>query len=192
MTALEIETARQLTDIAYGWLSAKGNLPSLNQPIPNARLSLSVDGTFALVDVIEGFRDPEVVSGVSVGAVYVQGEPRRPDVRWLPQLTGVDQTRPLEELKYFEGLLAEGQAAEVRRLIGRVSSVFRKALNVRKAKLNRRITEVFGVGKPLEIRGRSITDDMIEGYEYSEIMSWLDAEANRQKPKDRIRAWRAE
>jgi hypothetical protein len=151
-----------------------------------------VDGAAPLVDVIESFGDPEVVSAASVGAVYMQGEPRRPDARWLPQLTGVDQAVTLEELKYFESSLAAGQANEVRKLLDRVGSVFRKALNVRKARLNKRIGEVLGIGERLEIDGRLITDDMIEGYEYAEIMRWLDAEANRQKPKDRIRAWRAE
>jgi hypothetical protein len=192
MTAPEIETARHLTDISYDWISGRRGLPSLDKAIPNARLSLRVEGPATLVDVIEKFGDPEVVSGATVGAVFIQGEPRRPDVRWLPEMHGIDKTITLEEMKFFEGSLAEGQAAEMRNAADRVSGVFRKALNLRKARLNKRITEVQGYGKSLEINGRAITDDMIEGYQFNEIMSWLDGEKNRQRnPKDGIRSWRA-
>ena len=192
MTAPEIETARHLTEISYDWISGRGGLPSLDKAIPNARLSFRMEGPATLVDVIEKFGDPKVVSGASVGAVFIQGEPRRPDVRWLPEMHGVNKTVTLEDLKFFEGSLAEGQAAAVRNAVDRVSGVFRKALNLRKARLNKRITEVQGYGKSLEINGRTITDDMIEGYEFNEIMSWLDGETNRQKkPKDGIKSWRA-
>lgn len=167
-------------------------VPNNPKCIPNARLSFRMEGPATLVDVIEKFGDPEVVSGATVGAIFIQGEPRRPDVRWLPEMHGVDKTVILEELKFFEGSLAEGQAAEMRNAVDRVSGVFRKALNLRKARLNKRISEVQGYGKSLEINGRAITDDMVEGYEFNEIMSWLDGEANRQrKPKDGIRSWRA-
>jgi hypothetical protein len=76
-----------------------------------------------------------------------------------------------------------------RKLIDRIGAVFRKALNIRKAKMNKRITEVFGHGVGLTIEDRPVTDDMIEGYQYEEIMAWLDAEANK-KPKNNIRVWR--
>jgi hypothetical protein len=192
MTASEIEIARHLTGTLYEWISGRGGLPVLNQPIMSARLTLRVEGSPSLVGIIEGFGDPEVLSATTVGAVYTQGEPRHPDVRWLPDLKGIDKTLALEDLKHFESSLAEGQASEVRRMIDRIGSVFRKALGSRKAKLNKRLTEVMGYGVGLEINGRSITDAMIEGYQYDEIMRWLDGEAKRQKPpKDKIRSWRA-
>jgi hypothetical protein len=188
MSATEIATARHLTDITFEWISGRGVLPTLNQPMPNARLSLKVDGSSTLVDMIERIGDPEVVSVASVGAVYTQGEPRRPDVRWLPELKGIDKTMALDDLKFFEGSLAEGQADELRRMVDRVRSVFAKALNLRKAKLNKRISDVFGYGPNLEIEGRPITDAMIEGSQYENIMRWLQEEKGRQKPKGSIRA----
>jgi hypothetical protein len=189
MNATEIETARQLTDVTYGWISGRTSLPTFGSPIPHARLMLLVEGLPSLVDAVERFGDPEVVSGASVGAVYAQGNPRRPDVRWLPRLWDSSKTAALEELKVFEGLLAEGQATEVRKTVTRIGNVFRKALNLRKARLNKRITEVRGYSESLEIDGVLITDDMIEGSEYGRIMRWLDAEMSRKNPK--VKVWHA-
>lgn len=191
MTASEIAIARHLTEMTYDWLSGRRNPPSLNQPIPNARLLLNADGGPGLVDVIERFGDPEVISSVTIGAVYTQGEPRHPDVRWLPRMTGVDMSVMLGELKYFEKALAEGQAAELRKLGDRIAGVFRKTLKLRKSKLNKRLTEIFGYGDDcLRIGGRAITDDMIQGYQYEEIMTWLDGEERKTRPNDNIRSWR--
>ncbi|WP_159011375.1 hypothetical protein [Bradyrhizobium sp. S69] len=189
MNATEIETARRLTDVIYGWISGRTNLPTFGSAMPHASLSLTVDGLPSLVDAVERFGDPEVVSVASVGAVYTQGNPRRSDVRWLPKLSDSSLTAALEELKVFEGLLAKGQATEVRRTVTRIGNIFRKVLNLRKARLNRRITEVFGYGERLEIDGVLITDDMIEGFQYKQIMRWLDAELIRKSPK--VRGWRA-
>jgi hypothetical protein len=192
MTAPEIETARYLTDIVFAWMSSRSTLPILDQPISNARMSFSVEGSPVLVEAIERIGDPEVVSSVAIGAVYTQRELRRQETRWLPTARGVDKNAALSELKSFERLLAEGQASEVRRVIDRVSGVFRKALNLRKGRLNKRITEVLGYGRALQIEDRTITDDMIEDYRFTEIMDWLDAEAARQKSKGKIRAWRVQ
>jgi hypothetical protein len=190
MTAPEIETARYLTDITFAWMSSRDPLPTLNQPISNARLSFSVEGSPVLVEAVEQIGDPEVVSSATIGAVYTPRELGRPDTRWLPTARGIDKSAILSELKSFESQLIEGQASEVRRGVDRVSGVFRKALNLRRARLNKRITEVLGYSRELQIGDRTITDDMIEDHRFTEIMDWLDAEAARQKSRSKIRAWR--
>lgn len=190
MTAPEIATARELTALLFDWLRRRHSIPDVAQPITNARISLSITGGLELIDFIEKLGDPEVLSVASVGAVYVQGEPRHADLRWLPDMKGVDKRVTLGELPYFEKALAEGQAEAVRAVVDRIARVFRRSLNKRRAYLNKRFTEVFGYGEELEINGRPITDEMIEGYQYDDLLRFLAEEDRKQKPKDNIRAWR--
>lgn len=190
MTATEIATARELTDTTYEWLSGRRGIPTLSEPIDSARLEVTVQEGPELIDAIEKFGDPEVVSAVGIGPVYLQGDPRRPNVRWLPNLTGADKSVVLGELKYFEIALADGQAGEVRTLVERAAGVFKKASNAKKSKLNKRISEIFGYGTGLMYEGHAITDAMIEGYEYDDIMSWLEEEEKKPAPCHRIRSWR--
>jgi hypothetical protein len=189
MQAGEIATARHLTEILSDWLSRRHGLPHLDQPIPNARIALRCEGDGELVGIVEKFGDPEVLSSAQVGAVYTQGEPRRPDIRWLPTISSTDKTVAIGELQTFEKSLADGQGADVRSLVNRIATVFRKQVVARRALLQRRFTEIFGMGAELEINDRPLTDKMIESYKYEEILIWLD-EQGKENPKDGIRTWR--
>jgi transposase len=40
---------------------------------------------------------PEVLQVAQLAPVYTQGEPRKPEARWLPALNGVDKSRTLGE-----------------------------------------------------------------------------------------------
>jgi hypothetical protein len=142
-----------------------------------------------LVGLIESFGDPEVLSAAEIGVVYTQGEPRRPDVRWLPVLQSTDKTTALQELQLFEKSLADGQGQQVRALVDRIAGIFRKQLAIRKATINKRATEIFGYGTALTIEGEPMTDKMIEE-DYEDILAWLEEQAKEHKPKERIRAWR--
>lgn len=190
LSAGEIATARELTKRLFDWLHGRHGIPDISTPVQNARISLTIASGIELIDFIEKVGDSEVLSVAAVGAVYMQGEPRRPDTRWLPEMKGIDKSATLGELPYFEKSLAKGQADEIRKTAGRIAAVFRRSLNKRRSYLNKRFIEVFGYGAELQLGGRPITDRMIEGYKYDDILRWLDNEHNKQ-PKERIRTWRA-
>jgi hypothetical protein len=191
MQAGEIAAARLLTDLASGWLHGRTEVPHLDQRLPNARLSIVVEGSTDLVGVCETFSDPELVASGEVGVVFTQGEPRRPDVRWLPAITTTSLDVALGELSYFEKSLADGQAAEVRKIVDRIGGIFRKRLAMRRSFVNKRISVVLGYGATLDVRGQPMTDRMLEGYQYREILDYLDQEARPKKKRDDIRSWHA-
>ena len=181
-----------LTDVTYDWISGRKSIPVVDRPIKNARIGTVLDTTPDFLGAVDKFGDPEIFGGASIGAVFTQGEPRRPGARWLPTIESTNKAVALNELAYFENSLAPGQAEEVRKLIGRVTGIFRKILNSRKAKLNRRFTEVFGYGQAFELHGRPITDEMIEDYHYEDILDFLEEEEKQTKKKERVRGWRIE
>jgi hypothetical protein len=186
MTASEIGTARELTDLLYGWLSGRTDVPRLPAAIPDARIYLSAIGGTSIVDALETFGDLEVVSSVTIGAVYPHGQPRRPQARFLPPVSDIRTKAELEELQCFEALLSDSQAAGVRSAIDRVAGVFRKRLRMRKALLSRRIAEVFGYSFGVwEFEGQKIDDEMIMGYQFKQILSWLKDEGERNRKVDR-------
>jgi hypothetical protein len=185
----EIAIARDLTERLSNWLSQRQGIPSIDQPIPNARIRLQGDGGPELVSVIESFPDPGVLSAAEVGVVYTQGEPRRPGVRWLPPLNGADESLAVSQLQSFAKSLADGQEARVRALIDRIVGVFRKQIAIRRAAINKRAAEIFGCGTTLTIEGELITDRKIEE-DYWDILAWLDEQAKERAPKDKIRTWR--
>ena len=187
----EIARARELTEVTFNWLSGRKSLPDINQPIHNARLSLGAEGGVELIDVAEAFGDPEIVGFAGVGPIYLQGVPRRPDVRWLPDISSVATAPALAELAFFENSLADGQGEKVRDLVGRIARIFKKRLLLRRAKVNKRISEVLGVGASITVEGRSVTDEMLEGYRFREILDYLDREERGENKKDKIRSWRA-
>jgi hypothetical protein len=189
MQADEIAIARELTETLFNWLSGRQGTPAINQPIPKARISLHGDGGPELVGVIESFGDPEVLWNVEIGPVYTQGEPRRPDVRWLPALNSTDKTIVLGALRSFAKSLADGQGPLVLALIDRVTGVFRKRLALRKAEINKRVAKIFGYGAALTIEDEPITDEKIEN-DYEDILAWLEEQTKEHKPKEKIRAWR--
>lgn len=190
LNASEIAIARELTTKLFDWLRQRQGIPDIQSALPDARISLTIVGGLELIDFVEAVTDSEVLFAAIVGAVYMQNAPRHPVVRWLPEIKGTDKTVALGELVYFEKNLADGQADEVRRTVDRIAAVFRKSVAKRRAHLNKRFSEVFGYGAKLELDGRPISDDMVEGFQYDYILQHLDAEQNK-KPKDSIRAWRA-
>jgi hypothetical protein len=190
MQAPEIEIARHLTDILFDWLSQRRGLPIIDRAIPSARIWLACEGGPELVSVVEKLGDPEVLSSAQVGPVYTQGEPRRPAVRWLPDLSGIDKTAAVSELAYFEKSLADGQGAEVRNLVDRIGAVFKKRVAARRAKVNQRGTEILGYGAQLTYRDKLLTDQMLDGHEYEDILASLEEAAKEKKPREKIRTWR--
>jgi hypothetical protein len=192
MAATEIAIARHLTRVTFDWLSRKETIPYLEHPIAEARLTLIADGDPSIVEAIEQFSDLELVSSVTIGAVYMKGEPRRPNSRFLPSVSDTHTTAELRELKYFEAALEETHAAGIRKQIDRVADVFRKRLRVRKSRLTKRMNEVLGYndgGRSFD--GRPVTDDMIQSFEYMQMLAWLDSEERtKEKPTGSIRSWR--
>jgi hypothetical protein len=188
----EIEIARHLTDILFDWLSGRDGIPVLNQPIPNARIGLSCAGGVDLIDVVEKFGDPEVLSRAQVGLAYLQGEPRRPDVRWLPNISSLADKVPATTELGNEKSLAEGQGKQARALIDRIIAIHRKRVAARRAKVNKRATEIFGYGSGVTYGNKPITDEMLDRYEYAEILAWLDEAAKEKKPREKIRSWRGQ
>jgi hypothetical protein len=194
MQAGEIAVARELTEACSFWLFGRRPMPTINKPLPNARLYLTCDGGDELVQIVESFGDAEVLQVATLGPVYTQGEPRKPEARWLPKLTGIDKSLTLGELPAFERYLAEGQAGRVRALTDRFAAVFRKKLAARVARVNTRITEVYGYGAGLEDVDHRVSEIDLEGYRYEEVLARLDAverSGRNGKPKDKIRSWRA-
>ncbi len=191
MRAEEIKTAAELTEKLAGWLLRKEGIPLINTPILNANIAVRCVGGSEIVSTIESFADKEVLTGVVLGAVYTQGEPRRPDVRWLPTIVSTDTSVVLEHLGYFERSLADGQSDEIRLLLNRLIDVFRKKLAARKEVVCKRIVEKFGYGAPFKIRDRPITDKDIEE-DYADLLEALEAGVDYEGPRNRITAWRAD
>jgi hypothetical protein len=185
----EIQAARHLTDLLFKWLSKRQfGVPTLDQPIMKAAISLVAEGDHSLLNVIKSFGDPEVIASVSLGPVYLQGEPRRPGIRWLPPLEGIDSHITIGVLGDFEKSLAAGQAEKIRSLVDLVVAIFRKRLAARRSALNKKYTELWGAGSQLRINDRPVTDRMIER-RFAELQLRLEDEA---KPKHhRTRAWRS-
>jgi hypothetical protein len=192
MHAPEIATARYLTDVLFDWLSQRHSLPVIDQPISNARIGLRAEGGPELVDIVEKFGDPEVLSRAQIGAVYMQGDPRRPDVRWLPDLKGIVKILTLGELQHFEKSLAEGQSEKIRGLVVRIVGVFKNQVDLRRAALTKRYTELFGTGSTLVINGEPVTDKMIDERPFGELVMRLEFEAEKGVPGDKIRSWRGQ
>jgi hypothetical protein len=190
----EIEMARHLTDLLFDWLSQRRNeVPHTETPIANARISLDAEGTEELICVVEAFGDPEVLVRAAVGAVFLQGEPRRPDLRWIPDLTGVEKARvALGELQSFERSLADGQSARMRNVVDRVSGVFNRRLAARRVALNKKYTELWGIGSRLQIRGKPVTDDMLEGWSFRRLEALIQHEAEPDNPRGKTRGWRSD
>jgi hypothetical protein len=186
----EIKIAGHLTDILFDWLSQRQPIPVLNQPIANARIGLACEGGSELIDVVEKFGDPEILSSAQIGPVYSQGEPRRPDVRWLPNISSLDKDTAIGELANFEKSLAEGQGLAVRERIDRIIGIYGKRLAARRAKVNKRAIEAFGYGGEIAYGDKPVTDEMLDGHEYEDILALLDEAAKKKKPREKIRSWR--
>jgi hypothetical protein len=77
------------------------------------------------------------------------------------------------------------------RLSAPLTSVPFLALAARRAKVNRRATEIFGYGGEVTYYDKPITDDMLDSYEYQEILASFDETAKEKKPRENIRSWRA-
>jgi hypothetical protein len=193
MDATEIGAARMLTDVTFNWLSGKSEAPRLSQPISIGKVALDFECGPPILDAIEAFHDLELISSFAVGAAYPQGQPRRPVMRYLPKVTTSNKAQEIALLQEFENLLARDQAAKVRELIERVAQLFKKRVRARKLKLDARVREVLGCGLGGVIfENKPVSDAMIDGYQYDEILSWLNYEERRKdKPKGNIRAWRA-
>jgi hypothetical protein len=187
----EIEAARHLTDLLFKWLSKRQfGVPTLDKPIMKAAISLAAEGDHDLLDVIKTFGDPEVISSVSIGPIYLQGEPRRPTVRWLPALDSCNSTITIGALGDFEKSLAAGQAEKIHSLVDLVVAMFRKRLTARRSALNRKYTELWGAGSQLRINDRPVTDRMIE-QRFEELQLRIEEEAKKQYPRGRTRVWRS-
>ena len=92
MDATELEAARSLTDMTFNWLSRQSEAPRLSQPIPIGRVHLRFECGPSIMDAVEGFTDLELISSFMIGAAYLQGQPRRPVMRYLPMVRPL--TRP--------------------------------------------------------------------------------------------------
>jgi hypothetical protein len=193
MDGQEIEVARTLTDVTFNWLSGKSDAPRLSQPIPSGRVHLSFECGPPILDSIERFPDLELVSSFTIGAAYLQGQPRRPVTRYLPMVSNSNKAEEFALLKEFEHLLQQGQAAQVRELIERVAQLFRKRVQARKLRLDTLARKAFGCGlNGMLFEGKPVLDAMIDGYQYEQILSMLNSEESRKgTPKGNIRAWRA-
>jgi hypothetical protein len=170
----EIGTARELTDKTFDWLSRRTGIPDFDRPTPGARLNLRCVGDETLLEAVEKFNDPEVLEGEETGAVFLQGAPRRPEVRWLPAMHNADTTHTLAETRFFERSLAQGQAERLRQLVTSVARMFRKRREARRAAVNKRYFQIFGLGSEVSFRDEPITDEMLDGYRYEELLAWLD------------------
>jgi hypothetical protein len=193
MDAREIEAARSLTDMTFNWLSGKSEVPRISQPIPIGKVYLRFECGPLILDSIERFPDLELVSSFQIGAAYLQGQPRRRVVRNLPMVMNANKAEKIALLKEFENLLQQDQAAKVRELIERVAQLFKKRVRARKLKLDALARKVLGCGlSGMIFKGKPVSDLAIDGYQYNEILSWLNYEETRKdKPKGNIRAWRA-
>lgn len=193
MDAKEIEVARTLTDMTFNWLSGKSETPRLSQPIPIGKVHLGFECGPPILDSIEQFPDLELVSSFTIGAAYLQGQPRRPVMRYLPMVMNSNKAEEIALLEEFESLLQQDQAAKVRELIERIAQLFKKRVRARKLKLDALAKKALGCGlSGMIFEGKRVSDAMIDGFQYDEILSWLNYEEIRKgKPNDRIRAWRA-
>jgi hypothetical protein len=193
MDAKEIEVARTLTDMTFNWLSGKSEAPRLSQAIPIGKVHLSFVCSPPVLDSIERFPDLELVSSFTIGAAYLQGQPRRPVMRYLPMVMNSNKAEETALLEEFENLLQQDQAAKVRELIERVAQLFKKRVRARKLKLDACARKVLGCGlSGMIFEGKPVSAAMIDGYQFDEILSWLNYEENRKDtPKGNIRAWRA-
>jgi hypothetical protein len=186
MSAGEIATARELTDMTFKWLSGRGGIPEINKPIPQTILSVVAEGNELLLPIIEKFSDPELLSRVVAGAVYLQGEPRRPDVRWLPPMTDSDKAKAIAEIPNFEKLLADDQGQRLRDVVETAARLFRKKRAARRALITKRYFALFGMGGEVSFVDRPVTDEMLEDYEYEKLIAWLEVE-ERERARARAR-----
>ena len=193
MDATELEAARSLTDMTFNWLSRQSEAPRLSQPIPIGRVHLRFECGPSIMDAVESFTDLELISSFTIGAAYLQGQPRRPVMRYLPMVSTSNKAQEIKLLEEFENLLAQDQAAKVRELIERVARLFKKRVRARKLKLDALARKVLGCGlSGMIFEGKPVSDEAIDGYQYEEILSMLNCEESRKdKPKRNIRAWRA-
>jgi hypothetical protein len=185
MQAGEIAIARHLTEVVYGWLSRRTGIPRENQPIPNARVWVKFGGGPEVIDALEKL-DPEILGSVEIGAVYLQGEPRRPEARWLVPIESREAGLTLEGLS-FEKSLVPGQADEVRKLVGRVRAMFQKRATARRTLISKLFREAHGCD-PEE----PYTDEEVDNsYGYKIMLAAVKDAGKPKKPRERIRSWHA-
>lgn len=189
LDAGEIATARELTDMTFDWLSGRRGIPEINKPMPKTMLSVIAEGNELLLPIIETFNDPEMLSTVVIGAVYLQGEPRRPDVRWLPSIFDSDKSKAIAEITSFEKSLGEDQGQRLRVTVETAARLFRKKRDARRARITKRYFALFGMGGQVSFGERAITDEMLENYDYEKIIAWLEVE-ERERARAKARTKR--
>lgn len=182
----EIEVVRHLTKVCYDWLSQRQGMPATDKPMSNARLYLECVGGPELVGVIEKF-DLELLRGVAIGPVYTQGEPRKPGVRWLPDISSRDKSLAINSLEYFEKLLAPDQRLEVRKMIEQVATLFRRRVSARRGVINKKGIALYGIGDEITIDGWEIKDEMLDSYEYEDVVDWFDRELRKARQEREAR-----
>jgi hypothetical protein len=180
MLPTEIAAAADLTNVFFDWLSQRRGLPEFSNPIRNAVINIEVEGDASLLPAIETLKDPEILSRATIGAVYLQGEPRRPEIRWLPALNDLNTSQALADISNFERSLADGQAAELRSQIAIASRLFRGKRDARRTSILKRYAKLFGLGGQVEIIGRPLTDEMLYGLRHETVCAWLDAQEQDQ------------
>jgi hypothetical protein len=173
-----------LQDGCHEWMNGRRSALVIDQPMPRYRLNLGLTTDGSIVDQLEKFTDADLIGRVIFGAVYLQGEPRFPNVRWLPPLDD-QNTSPLKrELSIFEQLLAEGQAAEIRSLIDRMATIFRKRASRHVVAVRKRLGQLYRTGYEFRWGDWPVTEkDMDEDFE--EIMTFLDQQEDDRRKRGR-------
>jgi hypothetical protein len=189
MNGKEIAEARYLTEVLFDWLSGRSGMPYLRNPLPATSIYLQAEGGLEVLNAIEQFTDPELITAVTVGIAYMQGNPRRPMQRFLPGMSDIRTQIQINEMNYFESLLTDAQAEELRATIKRTADLFRKRLKYRRTLIASRIYEVMGTGMGgIKFYGRSINDELLQSYEYQELVAWLNGqEQEKLRSKERLK-----
>jgi hypothetical protein len=197
MTAEENGIAASLNDILWLWLSGRTSIPRYEKVAPFAAVTLLFSGPAEdIVAGVETLINLEPVSSIGIGPAFLQGEPRRPEIRWLLDLgSTADVASARADFRTWNGPVPPEAVESVDRLLTRVSKVYGRRADMRRSELRRLATAALGDGadewlhKPGGYGKASPLASVEETYQYEDDLQWL--KEAKPKPRSRYRSWRA-